>query len=637
MTPERWKRLDALFHEALEFQGEARAAFLAKACGNDEDLREDVGRLLAAHERDSSFIDYPWLDQTHEQTDDLNNLSPVGGRIGPYQITSRLGRGGMGVVFLAEDPRLERKVAIKVLPAAFTQNPDRVRRFEREAKAVSALNHPNILTIHEIGEADGTHYIVSEYVEGETLRALIERGKLSISHAIAIADQVAGALNIAHKAGIIHRDIKPENVMVRPDGLVKVLDFGLAKLTERPAAAPEVDSQAATIVRLNTEPGVVIGTTHYMSPDQARGLEVDHRTDIFSLGVMLYELIAGRRPFEGATANDVIAALLTAEPLPLRQHSAEVTAELERIVGTCLAKDRAARFQSMKELIGELKRVRTSSQPEDALATRRIEGIWVKPALRRWLPIAAIAALLITGLTWFFFGRRPPAVQTDQITSLAVLPLENLSGDSAEDYFADGMTETLIAGLAKVGALRVSSRTSVMQYKGTRKQLPDIARELNVDAILEGSVQRFGERVKIAARLIHAPTERHLWNGTYERNLGDVLALQSEIAQAVIQQIQIKLTPQEQIRLSTARPVNPQAYDEYLRGRFYANRQNKADNETTIKFLEHAVELDPNFAAAHGELALAYVWRFFLFTPEEKQWELKAFVAVEKSLSLDPD
>ncbi|MGH9843697.1 MAG: serine/threonine-protein kinase, partial [Blastocatellia bacterium] len=318
MTPERWKKLDALFHEALELQGEARAAHLAKVCDGDEQLRAEAEKLLAAHERESSFIDSPILAEVAEPTDD-GNESLVGRRIGHYKIVSLLGRGGMGEVYLAEDSRLERKVALKVLPSAFTQNQDRVRRFEREAKAASALNHPNILTIHEIGELDGAHYIVSEFVEGETLRALIERGRLGISQAIAIAEQVAGALSVAHQAGIIHRDIKPENVMARPDGLVKVLDFGLAKLTERPAATPEVDSQAETIARLSTEPGVVMGTVPYMSPEQARGQKVDHRTDIFSLGVLLYEMLAGRRPFEGATASDVIVALLTAEPLPLRQ------------------------------------------------------------------------------------------------------------------------------------------------------------------------------------------------------------------------------------------------------------------------------------------------------------------------------
>src|SRR5499426_3571701 len=349
MTPEQWKKLDALFHEALEYEKEARAAHLAKVCGDDEQLRGEAERLLAAHEREGSFIDSPiFAEPTGLTADDLNQ-SLVGRRIGPYQVISLLGRGGMGEVFLAEDTRLERKVALKILPGAFTQSPDRLRRFEREAKAASALNHPNILTIHEIGESDGAHYIVSEFVEGETLRAMIERGRLDVDQAITIAEQLASALGVAHEAGIIHRDIKPENVMVRPDGLVKVLDFGLAKLTEMRIAdcglrIEEAEMLARTSQDIpqsairnphSTEPGLVMGTAHYMSPEQARGQKVDHRADIFSLGVMLYEMLAGRRPFEGATASDVMDAILTKEPEPLEKLRSEAGPGLAQTVMRC--------------------------------------------------------------------------------------------------------------------------------------------------------------------------------------------------------------------------------------------------------------------------------------------------------------
>ncbi|HKQ92122.1 MAG TPA: protein kinase, partial [Blastocatellia bacterium] len=357
MTPERWKKLGAMFHEAAELQGEARASFLAKACGDDEQLRVEVERLLSAHEREGSFMDSPIFEEEEGLMNNDRNQPPVGRRIGPYQIISLLGRGGMGEVFLAEDTRLERKVALKALPSAFIQNPDRLRRFEREAKAASALNHPNILTIHEIGEADGAHYIVSEFVDGETLRDQMRRETLSLTAALDVARQVAGALAAAHAAGIVHRDIKPENVMARPDGLVKVLDFGLARFTERPAATSESDAMAETVSRLSTEPGLVMGTVDYMSPEQARGQKVDHRTDIFSLGVMLYEMVAGRRPFDGETAIDAIAAILRSDPPPVNQLRPGLPTEMERIICQMLVKDRESRYGSAAELRAELQRL----------------------------------------------------------------------------------------------------------------------------------------------------------------------------------------------------------------------------------------------------------------------------------------
>src|SRR5215510_9604457 len=375
MTPERWKKLDILFHEALELQAETRAAHLTKVCGDDEQLRVEVERLIAAHEREGSFIDSPIFSEPEEMTDDDPDESPVGRRIGPYLVVSLLGQGGMGKVFLAEDIRLERKVALKILPAAFTDDPDRVRRFEREAKAASALKHPNILTIHEIGEADGAHYIVSEFVEGETLRQQIRRGPLSLAAALDMTRQVAGALAAAHAAGIVHRDIKPENVMTRPDGLIKVLDFGLAKLTEgqrdrgtegqrdretekhrdrgmerRRLDALYVSPSLRPSVPMSlTDPGMVVGTAHYMSPEQARGQKVDHRADIFSLGVMLYEMLAGRRPFDGATPSDVMAAILMKEPEPLEELRSEAGTELTQVVNRCLAKEREERFQTASD------------------------------------------------------------------------------------------------------------------------------------------------------------------------------------------------------------------------------------------------------------------------------------------------
>jgi serine/threonine protein kinase/Flp pilus assembly protein TadD len=511
MNPDRWRQIGQLYHIALELESAARAAFLDATCDDDDELRREVESLLHAHEQADGFIAGKVAGVVAEMAAQQRNTSFVGRSLGHYQTLSLIGAGGMGEVYLAEDTRLGRKVALKLLPAAFTQDRERVRRFKQEARAASSLNHPNILTIHEIGEASaaegGAHYIVSEFVEGATLRSMARSGRLDIGKAKVIAEQVAGALSVAHGAGIVHRDIKPENVMVRPDGLVKVLDFGLAKLTETPAPP---DSEAST--NMSTAPGMVMGTVSYMSPEQARGQKVDHRADIFSLGVVLYEMLAGRRPFEGATMSDVIAALLTAEPPPLRQYRAEATAELEQVLGKCLAKAREARYQSAAELIVELKTLPPGIQTKEA-TTSRVEVPMPLSVSWRWLPIAATALLLVVGLVSLLSWRRSPAAQPDQI----------------------------------------------------------------------------------------------------------------------------KPTSQEQARTANARPSNPKAYDDYLRGRFYANRQKKADNETAIMMLERSVALDQNFAAAHAELAQAYVWRFFLFTPGEKQWEEKAFVEVEKALALDKD
>src|SRR5262245_27758375 len=354
MKPERWRQVDQVFQSALERAPEERAAFVSEACGSDYSLRREVEALLAADAEAGSLIETPAYAVAAPLIAGGDAPTLLGKSISHYQIISLVGKGGMGEVYRAEDTRLRRDVAIKVLPDDFAKDADRLRRFEQEARAASATNHPNIITIHEIGEAEGRRYIVTEYVAGETLRQRLTRmprQKLEPKEAVEMAVQIAAALTAAHEAGITHRDIKPENVMVRPDGLVKVLDFGLAKLAERSAAALEADPQAEAIAQMSTEPGMLMGTMSYMSPEQARGLMVDHRTDIFSLGVMLYEMIAGRRPFEGATTSDVIAALLTAGPPSLSRHCAEAPAEMERITEKCLAKDRKARYQSAKELI----------------------------------------------------------------------------------------------------------------------------------------------------------------------------------------------------------------------------------------------------------------------------------------------
>ena len=629
MTPERWRKVEQIYHSTLEREESQRSSFLKEACAGDEVLRREVESLLARKDQAENFTEGPSMEAAAKGLAEGQPQSLVGRQIGSYQILSLLGAGGMGEVYRAEDTRLGRAVAVKVLPEEMAQDKDRLSRFIREARAASALNHANVAHTYEIGQSDGLHFIAMEYVEGQSLAQKMSGQPLELKEVLDIGIQAADALEEAHRKGITHRDIKPANLMITPKGQVKVLDFGLAKITRPEGEA--VGSDVSTSI--HTAPGMVMGTLRYMSPEQVLGKELDARTDLFSLGVVLYEMTTGRLPFSGSQASEVTDRILHAQPEALARFNYEVPAELERIIRKCLEKDRERRYQSAREVLADLSRLK-----EGSAANTVVDKSVAKPRARLRRPVA-VAALMLTvvALVYVFLFRGPPPVVAPDIKSLAVLPLANLSGDPSQEYFADGMTEALIAGFSKVRALRVTSRTSVMQYKGTRKPLLDIARELNVDAIVEGSVQRFAERVKITARLIHSPTERHLWVETYERDQREILALQSEIARAVVQEIQINLTPQEHMRLASARPVKPEAYDEYLRGRFYTNRQNKVANENAIVTLERSVAIDPTFASAHAELAQAYVWRFFLFTPGEKQWEEKAFVAVEKALSLDPD
>jgi serine/threonine protein kinase/TolB-like protein len=644
---ERWQQVERLYHSALTKHPSERSGFLVEVCAGDEELRREVESLLAYEDRAETFIESPALDvAARMMAGEHSRTVRVGESFNQYRIVSQLGAGGMGEVYLAEDTRLRRRVALKFLPVALIKDKRHLHRFEVEARAIAAMSHPNACTIHEVIETeDGRHCIVMEYVEGMALRERMTNGPMDLKEALDIAIQIASALSTAHAAGIVHRDIKPDNVMVRSDGYVKVLDFGLAKLADTRSALGNSDVETRAI-ELKTTPGMVMGTVAYMSPEQARGLPVDARTDVWSLGVVLYEMVAGRQPFSGRTQTDLIVSILQLEPHSLSEVRPEAR-PLEKIVMKALAKDPNQRYQTAEAILGELKslkrelelgvdleRYKASSSKHDG---RLFNQDATRSRMIVFAALAIVAGLALVAAVWFTRRWRTATPAATAIKSLAVLPMVNISGDQSQDYFAEGMTETLIAGLAKVAALRVTSRTSVMQFKGSQKPLREIARELNVDAVVEGSVQRAGDKITVAVRLIDASTEQHLWTGNYNRDLRDVLTVQNEVATAITQAIQIKLTPQEQSRLSRARPINPAVYDDFLRGRYYLNRQTKADNESAIQSLNRAVSSDPEFAAGWAELAQAYVWKLFLFAPDEKDLQEKAFVAVEKALALDPD
>jgi serine/threonine-protein kinase len=550
----------------------------------------------------------------------------IGRTLSHYRIVEKIGAGGMGEVYRAHDERLERDVALKVLPVGTLTDEHARKRFRKEALALSKLNHPHIATVHDFDTQDGVDFLVMELVEGVTLSDKLAVGPLGEKEISQLGGQMAEALEEAHERGVVHRDLKPGNVMVTPKGQAKILDFGLAKLVRPVTGTATTESF--------TETQGVAGTVPYMAPEQLRGEQVDARSDIYAAGAVLYEMATGQRAFPETQGPRLIDAILNRAPQPPSGLNRRVSPVLENIILKALEKEPENRYQSAKELAVDLRRLGMPGSAAAVLSARR-------PATRRrmvWAAGVALVALLAVLVGLNVAGLRDRLLGEagrGQITSIAVLPLENLSGDPEQDYFVDGMTETLITELSKIGALTVISRQSVMQFKGTDKPLPEIARELNVDAVVQGSALHIGERVRITVQLIEAASDRNLWAENYDRELRDILALHSDVARAIAREIKVAVTPEETRRLASARPVNPQAYEAYVKGRYFWNKATPEGIEKGQEYFQQAAEIDPTYALAYVGLADAYIRMGNYRVRRRKEVFPKAKAAALKAVELD--
>ncbi|MGE5209037.1 MAG: protein kinase domain-containing protein, partial [Alphaproteobacteria bacterium] len=636
-------QVNDLFQSVADRAPEERTTYLQAACQGDEALRREVESLIASYERAENFIETPVFEVAPELLTSERTGAMVGESVAHYRIESLIGVGGMGEVYLARDERLGRKVALKFLPERLTADKRQLSRFKSEARAASALNHPNILTVYEIGVEGNRHFIATEFIEGVTLRSALSPGRMSAPETLEIAVQVASALSAAHEAGVVHRDIKPENIMLRPDGYVKVLDFGIAKLTEQHPASGDYITMASTLL---THAGVVMGTPRYMSPEQTRGQRVDAGTDIWSLGVVIYEMLGGTPPFTGQTPSDCIASILKTDPPPLSATLPDVPADLESIVRKALRKNRDERYQKIAEMLGDLRAIKAELGSPAA-------GPKKKPD---WRLTAGIAAVAIVGLAASIFirywlpsripagaapvGASSSAPEPISNKSVAVLPFENLSRDPDNAYFAEGIQDEILTRLSKIADLKVISRTSTQHYKSAPTNLPEIAKQLGVAHILEGSVQKSGGTVRINVQLIKAANDSHVWADTFDRKLTDILLVESEVAKTIADQLGAKLTGQEE-QLIAAKPTeNLEAYDAYLRGLAYslktANTNSNASNAQ--KYLREAVRLDPKFALSWALLSFVQARGYITATlqPTDSLRE-SARQAAETAITLQPN
>jgi serine/threonine-protein kinase len=568
-------------------------------------------------------------------------LAP-GTKLGRYEIRSQLGAGGMGEVYLAEDTRLDRKVALKILAKDLASDPDRMKRFVQEAKAASALNHPNIITIYEIDQTDSTPFIATEFIEGSTLRERMRVQALAVGEVLNVAIQIASALAAAHANGIVHRDIKPANIILRSDGIAKVLDFGIAKLIER-GSQEWVDSEALTSP-IKTDSGVVMGTAIYMSPEQARGHQVDARTDIFSLGVVIYELLTGHLPFEGSSVYEIIAAILSDREPPPLGYSREVPAELERIVSKALRKNRDERYQTIKDLLLDLQSLKQQLEFERAHPTgstkedKPVQASWIRTRQKQVLGVFAIV-LLLAGVVAYAWWKQAHALNQPEIKSLAVLPLKSL--DAGDNYLGLGIADATIGRVSQTGRLIVRPTSAVRRYLNENTDALTAAKQLEVDSVLEGSFQRADDRLRVSLNLLRSRDGTSLWTDSFELKMSDIFTIQDTVAQQVASRLRLQLDPSQRAQLTKRYTSNPIAYDFYLKAVFtYDQRMSASDANkalrSAIDLYKNAIDADPNFALAHAQLAYCYARMAVFQEPTHPEWVERAKEEINRAQQLDP-
>lgn len=615
MTPERYQQIGEMYHAALEQTPEHRAAFLAQSCIGDEALLTEVESLIAANDEAGNFISAPALEVAAEVLSKNKERWLPGKLLGPYKILGLLGSGGMGEVYLAHDSRLCRNVALKLLPAHFVTNKDRLHRFQKEARAASALNHPNIITIHEIGETESAHYLVLELIEGDTLRALLNGSRLGLVRAVEIAIQTASALAAAHAAGIVHRDIKPENIMIRRDDYVKVLDFGIAKLIEgSECLAP------AMCLSVETSPGLVMGTTHYMSPEQAQGLEVDERTDIWSLGVVLFEMVTGQLPFKGKTPSHTVVSIVE-QALPRLVNEREVPAALERILVKALQKSPGERYPTIKEMLADLKTLH-----------RELDSGVRANTTQNWTTAIVALVVLFTMLAGVVYFTRS---SKQSINSLAILPFVNATPDHNTEHLSEGITEGLINNLSQVPKLRVIARGTVFSFNGKDSDPQRVGNKLGVDAVVTGRVTQLADTLVIQVDLVDVSSGAQIWGERFNRKLTDVATMQEDISREISSKLHLQMTDEERSRVSRRHTINAEAYQSYLKGRYHWNKRTPDGLKKSIEYFNEALEKDPAYGQAYAGIADSYntLARFNLLHPQEAY--PKARAAATKALEID--